>query len=184
MAKSLARAFFDDPVSLWMLPRANRHARLTAMFALMLRLQVPLGKTYSTPDCVGTALWTPPGLWRIDPEAMAASAEEYVSIFGPNLSRAIDVLAAVEDNHPSEPPHWYLAALGTHPDWQGHGIGGALMQPVLSRADAECLPAYLESSKERNIPFYRRFGFEVIGEIQVSNGGPTLWPMWREPKPV
>ena len=57
----------------------------------------------------------------------------------------------------------------------------ALLAPVLGRCDREGLPAYLESSKESNIAYYERFGFAVIGELQAAPGGPTLWPMWREP---
>jgi len=182
MATSLARAFSDDPVTNWMLPRARRHTRMIAMFTLMLRSHVPFGETYSTPDGVGVAVWAPPGCWRLDLDVMAASVQGYASIFGPNLARAIEVHATLEDNHPVNPAHWYLAALGTHPDWQGNGIGTALMQPVLARTDAEGLPAYLESSKERNIAYYRRLGFEVTGEIRVPNGGPSLWSMWREPQ--
>ena len=48
----------------------------------------------------------------------------------------------------------------------------------LSRCDAEHAPAYLESSKPANVPYYERFGFEVTGETVVPNG-PTLIPMWR-----
>ena len=55
------------------------------------------------------------------------------------------------------------------------------MGPVLERCDTEGIPAYLESSKESNIAYYRRFGFEVTGEIVIAPGGPTVWPMWREP---
>jgi len=183
MAMSLARAFVDDPVSMWMLPRARRQARLRAMWALMLRSQVPLAETYTTPDAVGAAVWAPPGRWRLELDAMAAFAGQFASIFGPNLAKAVEVLSSVEESHPSDPPHWYLAALGTHPDWQGHGVGGSLLRPVLSRADDEGVPAFLESSKERNVPYYRRFGFEVVGEISLPGGGPMLWQMWREPQP-
>ncbi len=63
--------------------------------------------------------------------------------------------------HPHE-PHWYLATLGTAVEQQGKGVGGALLRPVLEHCDAEGLPCYLESSKERNVPFYRRHGFEVV----------------------
>ena len=72
--------------------------------------------------------------------------------------------------------------LGTEPASQGKGIGSALMQPILDRCDSEGLPAYLESSKDTNIPFYSRHGFEVTGEIKIGKDGPMVWPMWRTPK--
>jgi ribosomal protein S18 acetylase RimI-like enzyme len=40
-------------------------------------------------------------------------------------------------------------------------------------------PAYAESSNQRNVPLYQRFGFEVIQEISLPDGGPTLWTMRR-----
>ncbi len=52
------------------------------------------------------------------------------------------------------------------------------MKHTLARVDAERLPAYLESSNPRNIPFYERHGFEVIGRIQ-SGATPVVTPMLR-----
>ena len=98
-----------------------------------------------------------------------------------NAPRALGVLSKMEKIHP-EQPHWYLAVLGTATEHQGRGVGSALMKPVLDTCDDEGIPAYLESSKEANIPFYRRHGFEVKGEITIKDG-PTLWPMWRDPQP-
>ena len=182
LATTLARAFDDDPVTLWLLPRSRRRRRIVALFNLLLRSQIGVGETYSTPDGVGAAVWAPPGRWRFDVGLMSDSIEEFRAIVGANLERAIEVYAMMEGAHPDDQPHWYLATLGTHPDWQGAGIGGALIERVLSRADEETLPAYLESSKESNISYYRRYGFEVKGELCLPNGGPTIWPMWREPQ--
>ena len=182
LATTLARAFDDDPVTLWLLPSSRRRRRMVALFNLLLRSQIGLAETYTTPDGVGAAVWAPPGCRHLDVGLMADSVEVFRSIVGQNLDRAIEVYATLEGVRPTEPRHWYLATLGTHPDWQGAGIGAALMEPVLSRADAESLPAYLESSKETNIAYYLRYGFEVKAEISLPNGGPTIWPMWRKPQ--
>jgi ribosomal protein S18 acetylase RimI-like enzyme len=89
----------------------------------------------------------------------------------------------MEKIHPSE-PHWYLALLGTHPDHQGQGLGTAVVAPGIAAADAEGVGCYLESSKEANVPYYERLGFEVIGTYDVDRGsGPRLWLMWRDPTP-
>jgi GNAT superfamily N-acetyltransferase len=152
------------------------------MFGFLLAMQVSRGETYTTSDGVGAAVWAPPGRWQLDPGTMAGVRERFIAIFGGNLARAVETYGVLDASHPAEPHHWYLATLGTHPDWQGQGIGTALIQPVLERADAEGVPAYLESSKESNLAYYARFGFDVIGKIDVPDGGPTLWPMWREPR--
>ena len=56
-----------------------------------------------------------------------------------------------------------------------------MMRPVLEMCDRDAMPAYLEATSERNKHLYLRHGFEVTGEINVP-GGPSMWPMWREPK--
>jgi GNAT superfamily N-acetyltransferase len=83
--------------------------------------------------------------------------------------------------HPHR-PHWYLSGIGTDPPVQGTGAGSALMRSRLERCDAAGLAAYLESSKESNVPFYQQHGFRVTSEVTVPGGGPTLWLMWRDPR--
>jgi len=57
-----------------------------------------------------------------------------------------------------------------------------VLQPVLERCDSDGVWAFLESSKERNIDFYARHGFRVLGELRLPRG-PIMWPMWRDPVP-
>jgi GNAT superfamily N-acetyltransferase len=96
------------------------------------------------------------------------------------IFRALAVLGRMEKLHPIE-PHYYLEVIGTDPVKQSKGHGAALMNAVLEKADAEGVGAYLESSKDTNVPYYRKFGFEVVGEIHHPNG-PTMWRMWRDPR--
>ncbi len=76
----------------------------------------------------------------------------------------------IEGAHGRHPEHYYLAVLGTRPDRQGHGVGSALVQPILDICDREQLGAYLESSKEQNMALYRRHGFEVVEVLHLPKG--------------
>src|SRR5690606_18345365 len=132
-------------------------------------------------DLGGAALWGAPGRWRAGVKDTLKVALPSLSLFGTNLPRALTTNTRLEKQHPTQPHHWYLGYLGTRPDRQGRGVGGALVSEVTSRCDQVGLPAYLESSKAENLGFYARLGFVEQQEVQLRNG-PLLWTMWREPQ--
>jgi GNAT superfamily N-acetyltransferase len=181
----LTRAFDDDPVATFMFRGDRRRRRgLPKFFSIQLRhMYLDDGEVWTTDDLSGAALWGPPGkprpglrdLWNLLPIVPQLLG------LGRALPDAGRLLAEVDRRRPRQ-PHWYLATLGTEPARQGHGVGSALLAPVLRRCDEDGMPAYLESSKERNLSFYGRHRFEVVGEYTVP-GGPKLWFMWREPRP-
>ena len=181
LAAVLARAFHDDPVMSWVFPRdATRPAWTRRYFRTRLRALLSGGEVYTTADSAGAALWAPPEGWRFGLWETAALAR-FLPATGRRTARVLRGLESVEHRHP-ETPHWYLAVLGTEPSRQGEGIGSALLSPMLEACDADEIPAYLESSKERNIAFYARHGFRVTEEVGLP-GGPPLWLMWRDPRP-
>jgi ribosomal protein S18 acetylase RimI-like enzyme len=184
VADALADAFWDDPVMSWILrEEGSRRRRLARLFGAQLRGHyLPLGTVWTTPDHAGAALWAPPGHAIVPARTILRRLPEMLRALGRHTVRAVRTLNHVERQHPKE-PHWYLGVLGTRTAAQGRGIGSALLLPVLDRCDAEGIPAYLESSKHSNIAFYRRHGFEVTGEIALPFGGPSVWPMWRDPRP-
>jgi GNAT superfamily N-acetyltransferase len=183
LAQTLGRAFEDDPVFGWILPDdRTRLDRITKLHALELtHIFLRHQATFTTPDRTGGAIWAPPGHWRVKTSDEVRHLPSLMGALGRRLVPAIRSLEHVSKVHPSE-PHWYLAVLGTEPAHQGKGIGSALLQPILDRCDAELVPAYLESSKKENIPFYERHGFALRDEVTFP-GGPTVWPMWRDPRP-
>jgi ribosomal protein S18 acetylase RimI-like enzyme len=182
MAAQLAETFFDDPVTSHIFRNeARREAGLRAYFGTQMKADyLPFGGCYTTEGYSGAAIWAPAGKPLQTGLSGILTMLPVLPYVAANLRTTLRLLALVESKHPRQ-PHWYLASLGTAVDKQGKGVGSALMRPVLAHCDAEGLPCYLESSKERNVPFYRRHGFEVVEEVPLPGGGPTLWTLWREP---
>ena len=181
LAGALARSFHDDPVMTWLLGErpGPRLRRLRRYFASEARRHRRHGQVLVSDGHQGASFWDPPGLWKTTWIQMLRAAPMMVGAIGPRVPRAIKALDLIERAHPRE-PHWYLAVLGTDPAHQGQGVGAALVAPVLAQCDAQGLGGYLESSKEQNVPYYRRFGFVVTGQIDLPRG-PSIWPMWRDP---
>jgi GNAT superfamily N-acetyltransferase len=183
LSTALASAFDDDPLFEFLFPQKNRAKTYKALFTHELaKHHLPHDETWTTDDRNGAALWAPPGQWRQSNLATIKSIPTFVKILGRALPRAFRALLEVENAHPPG-EHYYLAALGTEKAAQGKGVGSSVLAPVLEKCDREGLGAYLESSKEKNIPFYNRHGFEVTRELRLLGGkGPSVWLMWREPR--
>lgn len=184
LSATLARAFDDDPLVNWMVAQDKRRSRrvFDAMDLTLRKFTMPHGEVYTTPDVQGGALWTPPGKWKMGILQQILLLPEVVKFATVRrIPTVMGGIGAVEKHHPHQ-PHYYLFVLGVDPEMQGKGIGTQLMTPVLERCDREGVPAYLESSKEKNVPLYERNGFKVTQQFQVPNGGPSLWFMWRDPQ--
>ena len=179
-AQAAADGFQDNEIWVWMLRRDWKLRRiLPPHYRAMIRhVYMPRGGAWTTPDTLGTALWFPPETLGMSARERAA---ELVSLlpggFG-SFRRGKRFEALMEEHHPKE-PHWYLQTLSVAPAAQRSGVGTALIQPGLDRADSESMPCFLETQRESNIPYYRRFGFELTKEISLHDS-PPLWLMWRE----
>lgn len=122
---------------------------------------------------VGAALWDPPG-HRLSLGQALVGASRLLAAMGPSgFRRGAMLETAFARARPAE-GLWYLAQLGAVTP--GRGIGTALLEHRLAHITG---PAYLESSNQRNLALYERFGFTVIQELSLPDGGPTLWTMLR-----
>jgi ribosomal protein S18 acetylase RimI-like enzyme len=183
LAVMLARAFHDDPVAGWAFHGDGPRLRALEHFqAIRMRQLMPGDEIWMDADGRCAALWAPPGAWRTTAREDAQLARCFMH---PRLIWRMPMVTAgflgLERHHPHDPPHYYLAVLGTDPDSQGKGLGSALMTPVLEQCDRDGVAAFLESSKERNIAFYARHGFRVTQEVRLLRG-PPMWQMWRDPR--
>lgn len=176
LAPALARAFHDDPVARYALPSDRRRPKQLARFYTeRLRTLVEDELVFTDDERRGAALWAAPDRWRTPlPELLRTR------VFTRTTPLFLLGGARVEHRHPRR-LHYYLAILGVEPSAQGRGLGSQLMKPMLDRCDREHVPAYLESSKAENVPFYERHGFQVTEEVDLL-WGPKMWLMWRSPR--
>jgi ribosomal protein S18 acetylase RimI-like enzyme len=182
ISHALARSFEDDPVWKFIYPdEQDPVRRYEAAFEFFLRrVWIAEQECYGLVGLQGAALWMPPGRWHLSVLDQLRMLPAMIRRAGRSFPRIAGVLRLMEQKHPKDEAHYYLAVLGVEPELQGRGFGGALIEPVLGRCDRDGVPAYLESSKERNIVFYERHGFRVLEELPLSKTGPAIWPMWRE----
>lgn len=182
VSRCLAQAFLDDPVSMFLFPDdRTRGARLETLYHQVVGAMASHGRVETDPEIRAAAVWQAPSPPKPGRVAGLLGQIVMLSLLRTASRRALALNAAIEGAHPHE-PHWYLGMLGTAPAHRGLGLASELIRPVLEQCDESGATAYLESSKEGNIPFYERHGFRVTGEVRVADG-PTLWPMRRTARP-
>jgi len=173
---TMTLGFSADPFVRWLLPSAKSYLAVSpGMTEAFGGGAIGAGSAYIADEGKAVALWMPSGV-ESDGDAIG-------QLLGANVAEEIkgDAMAMFEEMdsyHPHDEPCWYLPMISADPAWLGNGLGGALMKHALRRVDEDGLPAYLESSNQRNISLYERHGFEVMGEIQHGSC-PVVTPMLR-----
>jgi GNAT superfamily N-acetyltransferase len=175
---TLLLAFSADPVMRWIYPEPESF--VTAFPALLLAFG---GRSFIDEtvwrlgDFVAVGLWMRPG---VDPDGEATIAHLEATATPDRLDDLLAMFGQMEHAHPST-PLWYLPWFGTDCHRQGEGLGSQLMRGCLEIVDRDHLPAYLDSTNPRNVPFYERRGFKVTGQSQAGSSPPII-SMLREPR--
>jgi len=180
----LARAFFEDSLFSYILPDpGTRFPALAYYSRAYAYASCFAGGVYGTPDPVaGVAVWGVPGSPVTPEHRNRGGLDGLPESFGTGgyqrYKHMVEFFEAlIRRDVPT--PHWYLSILGVDPDHQGKGLGGALLQPALAKADQEGVPCYLETLEEKNLAFYGRHGFEVLVDDREPHSGLKFWTMIR-----
>lgn len=188
VTNTLAEAFLDDPVWVAAGPRRRRHRALANRAAFWgivhashrhgARIRIARER-----DAVlGATIAFAPGTWPI-PDRAAVWELGWALVAGPApLLRGLRDDRAMRAGHVTH-PHTYLWFLGVAPARHGRGVGRALMAELHAESDRAAVPTYLETGTEPNLRFYRRLGYEPLGEIAMPSGA-RLWRMERQPGAV
>jgi ribosomal protein S18 acetylase RimI-like enzyme len=184
LARLFAAAFTTDPVFDWIArPGPKRAHGLERFFFWLLQVRaIPFGEVWMADDGSAAAAWLPP-----DVPATAGGLLDQIRLLPmflrlcglPRFLRGSAMADAMEKHHPHE-RHYYLAFIAVAPRLQGLGLGSAMLEATLKRADDAGLPAYLENSNPKNTSLYERYGFRIQKNV-APIGAPALLAMWRGP---
>eukprot|EP00178_Gracilaria_changii_P000598 TRINITY_DN1074_c0_g1_i1.p1 TRINITY_DN1074_c0_g1~~TRINITY_DN1074_c0_g1_i1.p1 ORF type:complete len:264 (+),score=39.43 TRINITY_DN1074_c0_g1_i1:67-858(+) len=191
LAHTVASAFENDPVMTHIHGAHERfvYDKQLQLGKALLRAELLRPKGQSTihvaDDGASIAVWHHVGHWKAGGMYLLRLLIGALRCFGLlGFLKFAATMQAVEEAHPSH-PHMHLFIIGTHSDYQGKGYGSTVISEMLRHCDEHQLAAYLESSNERNLTFYRRHGFKVLHEIEgLPSDFPQMYALWRDPKPL
>jgi GNAT superfamily N-acetyltransferase len=182
LAETMALAFYADPVWGWAFSDPERRLEQhRAVWGFLLESALDYGWVRIA-DAGAAALWIPPGRPELRPEDEPRFEPMVTDLLGGEAPRVLDAFDRFEHAHPADRPHYYLSLLATHPDRRGQGLGMGLLSENLIRIDAEGAAAYLESTNPANHRRYEGVGFSKWGEFELSEDGPPVTQMWRDPR--
>jgi hypothetical protein len=146
----LARAFQHDPVFEYLVDDSARMLDTPLRFyQANIRMGLLYGEVYTTPSMEGVAVWISPGNTDFTFGQMLRSGflTSGLSMGLKTAVRFMRTASTIEElkKEAISRPRWALLAVGVDPTHQGAGLGGTLIHPILSRADSEGMPCYLES---------------------------------------
>jgi GNAT superfamily N-acetyltransferase len=170
----LDETFQHDPVSNWVFPDEAHRRAAHGPFLEAAFLDAALtdqGFVDITENGSAVALWL-----NVPADAPTAAPQ------GEGDDRGAIVARLTAEAHPHGVAHRYLMLVAVTPERQGQGLGTALIASALDACDRDGVPAYLEASSPRSRELYLRLGFADTGHtVQLPDGGPRMWPMWRDP---
>lgn len=176
--------FIEDPVNNWVFNHSPE--LIERYFSLVARetyLKHGFGSTTNKGE--GVTLWLPPNkaknpdlLTNLKSLALMAQLGGLTSV-----KRGMVFDKLVGARKPAE-PFYYLYLIVCQRAQQGKGLGAQLIEPTLHEIASKGATAYLESSNENNLSFYKRYGFEILDEVKLGNSGPSVWLMQRTYKKV
>jgi GNAT superfamily N-acetyltransferase len=183
----LSSAFYDYPEFRFYFPDPERRSHYLPWYlGRVLDTAIHYGEVYTNPEVSGIAFILPPGHTRI-------SQWEYIRrgflptpfVVGfKNFIRSQEGEEFISNEHEKimfGRPHYYLWGLAVEPRRKHQGIGSALLEPVLAKADAEQMPVYLETHDEKNVAYYLKRGFGLTRMVRMPKYDLPVWCMVREP---
>ncbi|MFW5960164.1 MAG: GNAT family N-acetyltransferase [Chitinivibrionales bacterium] len=184
-AETLADAFTGSEIMEYLFPDESRRYRdVKTLFSFLTRYGVENGEVWVTGNTEGVAVWFPPSDSSMSPLRMikAGAIKTGFSIPFTSLVRTLRFSSFTNSlkKKSFKEEGWYLASLGVRKESQGKGFGSSLVQYFLKNR-AGAYHAYLETTTDKNIWFYKRLGFIETETGKLGEPGINITEMAHRP---
>lgn len=161
---------FDDNKSVNYVVKQDqkRRERIKGLMEYSFNVCNAFGEVWISDDQQACALILHPDQKRTSLRTLIWDLKLAFSVVG--IDRVGTVLkreSMIKSNHPKQ-PFSYLWFIGVNPQRQNKGIGSAFIMDVINECERKKRPIYLETSMEKNLPFYKKFGFEIFHSLDLS----------------
>jgi ribosomal protein S18 acetylase RimI-like enzyme len=184
-----ADAFRDYPVMRFVLgSTASYESRLARLIELFVsgrayRREPMFGVRTAGGALVAAATTSLPGSPEPPPEFIAVRETIWGELGAAERSRYESFTTATQ-RFAIPARHWHLNMIGVRGDHQGMGLSRPLLQAVhdASDRDAASVGVSLTTELPRNVGYYERFGYRIIGEARVGDSDSefTTWTLFRD----
>ncbi len=182
----ISEAFFNDPLMVFLFPRKEeRKSKLSSMMELLIRIGMKYGIVHTTSaNLEGIAIWFPSNKAKITPfmGLLNGGIPYFFKLGSKVITKQNQFYKYIYSKHKKLMPsfHWYLSIIGINPKYQGRRYSNILFNSMFNQIDKQNLPCFLDTNNEKNLPIYKRFGFNIIEEYEIPDTNLVNWAMVRD----
>lgn len=146
----------------------KRQERIRSLMDYSFEMCYLFGEVYLSDDDKACALVLYPDKKKTTLKSILLDAGLLLNCIGiSNTHKAMDRESKIKKLQPQE-TMYYLWFIGVDPKFQGSGVGSDLMNSLIDDSEKQQRPIFLETSTLRNLPWYKKFGFEIYNELELS----------------
>jgi len=165
----LTASFLDNKSVNYIIPQDGlKLHRIHSLMDYSFELCMRFGKVHISDDGKACALLVYPELKKVTLKSILLDIKLIFDCTGlAHAMKAMKRESKIKAIHPKERMA-YLWFIGVDPKYQKFGLGKKLMEEIIISTKQDERPIYLETSTLSNLPWYKKFGFEVYQELDLS----------------
>lgn len=146
----------------------DRRKRVSALMDYSFEVCYLFGDVFLSDDKKACALVTYPDKKKTTLKSILLDVKLILSCVGlKNIKKTLARESAINKIQPKE-PKYYLWFIGVDPEYQNEGMGSVLLNEIIEDSEYKKRQIYLETSTLKNLPWYKKFGFDIYHELDLS----------------